>query len=115
MAKGQNHSATAPFAIVHRYAAQLRRASGGKRLGGEDQCGSSRGGSPTEGFMKTIEQKFKGWDGVDLFYRAWLPEKPTNKALILFHRGHEHSGRWEETVSALDLPDIAVFAWDARG
>jgi alpha-beta hydrolase superfamily lysophospholipase/ubiquinone/menaquinone biosynthesis C-methylase UbiE len=54
-------------------------------------------------------------DGADLFYRAWLPAKPADKALILFHRGHEHSGRWQETVEALNLPDWAVFAWDQRG
>jgi alpha-beta hydrolase superfamily lysophospholipase/SAM-dependent methyltransferase len=50
-----------------------------------------------------------------LSYRAWLPRKPTGRALILFHRGHEHSGRWQETVDALGLPDWAVFAWDQRG
>lgn len=54
-------------------------------------------------------------DGTELFYRAWLPEKATTKAVLLFHRGHEHSGRWEETVTALGLDDIAVFAWDQRG
>src|SRR5260370_24258734 len=54
-------------------------------------------------------------DGAELFYRAWLPEKPTTKALLLFHRGHEHSGRWQETVAALGLADVAVFAWDQRG
>src|SRR6266851_4273328 len=54
-------------------------------------------------------------DGVELFYCAWMPAAPTTKALILFHRGHEHSGRWQETVEALGLEDIAVFAWDARG
>jgi alpha-beta hydrolase superfamily lysophospholipase/SAM-dependent methyltransferase len=55
-------------------------------------------------------------DGVALFYRAWLPAIGTNnKALLLFHRGHEHSGRWSETVEALKLDDVAVFAWDARG
>src|SRR5215467_2622174 len=54
-------------------------------------------------------------DGTELFYRAWLPEQPTTKALLLFHRGHEHSGRWQETVQALNLDDVAVFAWDARG
>jgi alpha-beta hydrolase superfamily lysophospholipase/SAM-dependent methyltransferase len=54
-------------------------------------------------------------DGTQLFYRAWLPALPADKALILFHRGHEHSGRWQETVEALALPDLAVFAWDARG
>ncbi len=54
-------------------------------------------------------------DGSELFYRAWLPEEPTTKALVLFHRGHEHSGRWQETVAALGLEDVAVFAWDQRG
>ncbi|MEX0586682.1 MAG: alpha/beta fold hydrolase, partial [Pirellulales bacterium] len=54
-------------------------------------------------------------DGSALFYRAWLPEKPTTQALLLFHRGHEHSGRWQETVAELGLPDVAVFAWDQRG
>src|SRR5437762_3171019 len=54
-------------------------------------------------------------DGAELFYRAWIPAVPTKKALLLFHRGHEHSGRWQETVEALALDDVAVFAWDARG
>src|SRR5579872_2669558 len=54
-------------------------------------------------------------DGAKLFYRAWLPEQPTDKAIVLFHRGHEHSGRWQETVESLGLKDVAIFAWDARG
>ncbi len=54
-------------------------------------------------------------DGAELFYRAWLPEEPTSKALLLFHRGHEHSRRWQETVRALGLDDFSVFAWDQRG
>src|SRR5436309_9330444 len=54
-------------------------------------------------------------DGNELFYRAWLPATPTDKALLLFHRGHEHSGRWQETVEALGLGGVAVFAWDQRG
>src|SRR5438128_4368606 len=54
-------------------------------------------------------------DGANLFYRAWLPERPSTKALLLFHRGHEHSGRWEETVAALSLDGVTVFAWDQRG
>lgn len=44
-----------------------------------------------------------------------MPDQPTNKALLLFHRGHEHSGRWQEMVELLKLHDVAVFAWDARG
>ncbi len=54
-------------------------------------------------------------DGTNLFYRAWIPEKATTKALLLFHRGHEHSGRWQETIAALGLDDVSIFAWDQRG
>ena len=54
-------------------------------------------------------------DGTELFYRAWIPCEPTRKALVIFHRGHEHSGRLEDVVRDLRLPDVAVFAWDARG
>jgi alpha-beta hydrolase superfamily lysophospholipase len=65
--------------------------------------------------MKTAENRFTTWDGTELFYRSWVPDQPTNKALVLFHRGHEHSGRWQEVVELLQLNDVAIFAWDARG
>jgi alpha-beta hydrolase superfamily lysophospholipase/SAM-dependent methyltransferase len=64
---------------------------------------------------RLVESTFAAPDGTELFYRAWLPPTPTDKALILFHRGHEHSGRFEEMVEQLGLEDVAVFAWDARG
>jgi alpha-beta hydrolase superfamily lysophospholipase len=35
--------------------------------------------------------------------------------LFLFHRGHEHSGRFQDVVDGLGLEDTAIFAWDARG
>jgi alpha-beta hydrolase superfamily lysophospholipase/SAM-dependent methyltransferase len=54
-------------------------------------------------------------DGTELFYRAWLPEAPIDKTLVVFHRGHEHSGRVQDIVEALGVTDMAVFAWDARG
>ena len=65
--------------------------------------------------MEATERTFASWDGAELFYRSWIPNKATDKALLLFHRGHEHSGRWQETVDSLGLDDIAIFAWDARG
>src|SRR5918996_1459917 len=65
--------------------------------------------------MEATERTFTSWDGVELFYRSWIPNKAMDKALLLFHRGHEHSGRWQEAVDSLDLDDIAIFAWDARG
>ena len=65
--------------------------------------------------MEAAERTFHSWDGAELFYRAWIPKLPPNKALLLFHRGHEHSGRCQETVDLLNLDDVAIFAWDARG
>jgi alpha-beta hydrolase superfamily lysophospholipase/SAM-dependent methyltransferase len=61
------------------------------------------------------ENFFPTWDGQRLFYRAWLSEASVHKAIVLFHRGHEHSGRFQELVDLLDLDDFSVFAWDARG
>jgi alpha-beta hydrolase superfamily lysophospholipase/SAM-dependent methyltransferase len=65
--------------------------------------------------MQPAEHTMSSWDGARLFYRAWVPESGTQKALLLFHRGHEHSGRWTEFVEMLALEDIVIFAWDARG
>jgi len=58
-----------------------------------------------------------GHDGTPLFYRWWLPETAPRHALVLFHGGHEHSGRFDELVGSLadSLPGCAFFAWDARG
>jgi alpha-beta hydrolase superfamily lysophospholipase len=59
---------------------------------------------------------FSASDGTRLFYRHWPAlNGQANQALILFHRGHEHSGRLQHIVDELDLPGMAMFAWDARG
>ncbi|PYI93108.1 MAG: hypothetical protein DME97_07320 [Verrucomicrobia bacterium] len=65
--------------------------------------------------MPAAEHTMSSWDGAQLFYRSWIPPQPTAKAVLLFHRGHEHSGRWAEFVEMFGLNDIAIFAWDARG
>ena len=54
-------------------------------------------------------------DGVELFYRHWPATGTRRGAVVMFHRGHEHSGRMSHLVDELDLPDFDVFAWDARG
>jgi alpha-beta hydrolase superfamily lysophospholipase/SAM-dependent methyltransferase len=73
--------------------------------------------APPAGARKSFasEHTFLLSDGTALFYRAWIPAGGATKALVLFHRGHEHSGRWQDTVDGLGLDDVAVFAWDARG
>ena len=67
--------------------------------------------------MRTPEERyFQTSDGNRLFYRYWAPLTGAPKrALVLFHRGHEHSGRLQHIVDELDMPDMAMFAWDARG
>ncbi len=69
------------------------------------------------------EHTFITHDGTELFYRHWSTSRPTtrpaagptDKAIVLFHRGHEHSGRLQHVVDELGLDDFACFAWDARG
>ena len=64
-----------------------------------------------------VEQQFVSHDGAHLFYRHWASAHPSSakKAIVLFHRGHEHSGRMQDVVDQLNLPDFDIFAWDARG
>lgn len=55
-------------------------------------------------------------DETSLFFRHW--ESTSNKpqrVIVLFHRGHEHSGRLQHIVDELDMSETAFYAWDARG
>ncbi|HVK55103.1 MAG TPA: bifunctional alpha/beta hydrolase/class I SAM-dependent methyltransferase [Burkholderiales bacterium] len=61
------------------------------------------------------EKTFTTHDQVDLFYRYWPPAAKAKGAIVIFHRGHEHSGRIAHLVDELALPDYAFYAWDARG
>lgn len=67
--------------------------------------------------MRAAEERFfTTHDGVELFYRHWpATDGAEKKALVIFHRGHEHSGRLQHIVDELQLDDTAIFAWDARG
>jgi alpha-beta hydrolase superfamily lysophospholipase len=66
--------------------------------------------------MRPVEEKtFRTHDGIDLFYRFWPATGAVRGAIVLFHRGHEHSGRMAHLAEELELPDFAFFAWDARG
>ena len=65
--------------------------------------------------MRVEECVFTTHDGVELFYRHWPAADTPRGAVILLHRGHEHSGRMEHLVGELGLPGFSFFAWDARG
>ena len=61
---------------------------------------------------------FSTHDGVELHYRHWpvdLEAGQPRRAIVMFHRGHEHGGRMAHLADELDLPGFEVFAWDARG
>lgn len=63
------------------------------------------------------ERRFSTFDGTELFYRYWPPSGGSGapRAIVLFHRGHEHSGRMAHVVDELGLDEYSFFAWDARG
>ncbi|MFL1705370.1 bifunctional alpha/beta hydrolase/class I SAM-dependent methyltransferase [Campylobacter sp. MOP7] len=76
------------------------------------------------------EKTFLTSDGAELFYRHKSPSDQgqngnsnsaqssnlsPQKAIVLFHRGHEHSGRMMFMSEELNLSDFHFFAWDARG
>lgn len=75
-----------------------------------DDMPAPRGPRPVE------ERTFVTHDGVELFYRHWPALTPEPEgAVLLFHRGHEHSGRVDHLPDELGMPGHAFFAWDARG
>lgn len=62
------------------------------------------------------EHFFHTSDKQNLFYRYWpSPQKQRKGIIVLFHRGHEHSGRMAHLVDELNLDEYDFFAWDARG
>ncbi|MEZ4601405.1 MAG: bifunctional alpha/beta hydrolase/class I SAM-dependent methyltransferase [Syntrophotaleaceae bacterium] len=63
----------------------------------------------------TSEGTFLSWDDTSLFYRSWKPAMTSDRAVIIIHRGHEHSGRVASQVEGLGLTGFWAFSWDNRG
>lgn len=67
---------------------------------------------------KSQEEFFKASDGKEIFYRFWpanIETDKSNKCFVLLHRGHEHSARLQYIVDELEMPDVPMFSFDARG
>jgi alpha-beta hydrolase superfamily lysophospholipase len=77
----------------------------------------SRAAQSIEGKRIAETHTFVTHDGTELFYRHWPAARPGDRrrGIVLFHRGHEHSGRLQHVVDELALETIDMFAWDARG
>ena len=57
---------------------------------------------------------FTSFDGASIFYRSWRAERG-KRALVVLHRGHEHSGRLDEFAQDERLAGYQIFAYDQRG
>lgn len=66
---------------------------------------------------QATEHTFTSHDEQVIFYRNWkeTTTQSADRAIILLHRGHEHSGRIEHIVNELKMDDTPFFAWDVRG
>jgi alpha-beta hydrolase superfamily lysophospholipase len=64
--------------------------------------------------LRRVESHFKGADGLRLFRRAWLPERPA-RVLALVHGYAEHSGRYDAFARWFAARGAAVHAYDHRG
>ena len=65
--------------------------------------------------MKEEKGVFETFDGVSLVYRAWRPEQISERAIVLIHRGHEHSGRLRAVAEYFVRKGYTCFAYDSRG
>jgi alpha-beta hydrolase superfamily lysophospholipase len=64
--------------------------------------------------MTTEEATLTDPDGVEVFYRRWMPDVPRAIVLVL-HGMSEHSGRYDRFAEALAGDGCAVYALDHRG
>src|SRR5690349_18521216 len=90
----------------HRARSTLRCRSGSVILTGSLSMINVITTTEASGEVRSTEFQMSLSDGTELFYRAWFPREPTRKALVIFHRGHEHSGRLEDVVRDLRLRDV---------
>jgi alpha-beta hydrolase superfamily lysophospholipase len=62
-----------------------------------------------------VESQFNAPDGVEVFYRRWLPEGEPRAIVLVAHGMSEHSGRYGRLADALTGAGYAVYAPDHRG
>ena len=65
--------------------------------------------------MEAVQGTFSSEDGVQLFFREWLPTRTPRALVVLAHGGGEHSGRYQHVADHLLGHGYAVVACDSRG
>ena len=63
------------------------------------------------------EHSFDAHDGTRIFFRKWAAPLHQSRrgAVVLLHRGHEHSARLAHLVEEQAFEGMDIYAWDARG
>jgi len=64
--------------------------------------------------IRSRESVFKGYDGIELFYQAWLPEKARG-SIVIVHGAGEHSSRYAHVGHYFASLGYAVYGYDQRG
>lgn len=57
---------------------------------------------------------FKSLDSADIFYGVWN-YNPSQKAIAILHRGHEHSRRLQTFAENEQFVHFSTFGFDMRG
>lgn len=61
------------------------------------------------------ESTFRDEDGIEVFYRRWLPADRARALVVVVHGASEHSARYDRFATALTARGYAVYALDQRG
>ena len=67
------------------------------------------------GSVKHLEDSFKGYKDLRLYYQGWLPADVPRAVLLVVHGLAEHSGRYMNLVNHFVPRGYAVYALDHRG
>ena len=65
--------------------------------------------------MKTFEWNWKTSDGLEIYSRAWAPERTPKAVVCLIHGLGEHIGRYTHVGAALSKAGYALLGFDLRG
>ena len=65
--------------------------------------------------MKEETGHFIGANGLQLFYKAWLPDAPPRAILAIVHGAGEHIDRYHNLVDALVPAGFVLTGYDQRG
>lgn len=65
--------------------------------------------------MHILEQHFTGQAGIDIRWKAWLPDAEPKAVLVVAHGFGEHIDRYMNLVNAAVPRGYAVYGPDHRG